>query len=144
MNIFVTLFAVFVIIIFFALAVKKGSQNREEISKIEKAERQAAGISEDEEENETGEKQSGLIGSVNSIKNTAGRTLKQFGIIIMIAGTIISLCLAKTETEDLKYGFSFLIFFTYLFMYCAAGFFFIGMGEIVRLLDNINKKLRNR
>ncbi|MCD7854614.1 MAG: hypothetical protein LUG66_03250 [Clostridiales bacterium] len=62
----------------------------------------------------------------------------------LFAGTIISFCFAQTETTDLlsmQFGFSFLLFFTCELITCAAGFLFISLGEIIKLLDDISKNL---
>lgn len=138
MRLFVMLFALAAIIMFFALALKRGTENRKDIMEIEKKERKTTGENAEEEP---------TIGSSSftGIKNTIGKTLKCLGIIILFAGTIIGLCLAQTETADfysIQFGFSFLLFFTCELITCAAGFLFIGLGEIIKLLTDISISLR--
>ncbi len=141
MRLFVMLFALAAIIMFFALALKRGTENRKDIMEIEKKERRTTG-----ETGENAEEEPSVgLGSFSSIKNTVGKTLKCLGIIILFAGTIISLCLAQTENADfysIQFGFSFLLFFTCELITCAAGFLFIGLGEIIKLLTDISISLR--
>ncbi|MCD8239752.1 MAG: hypothetical protein LUC92_10560 [Clostridiales bacterium] len=76
-----------------------------------------------------------------------GRTLKQLGAVVILGGTLISLCTAANAPDGLfsgQYEFSLLMFFTYELVSLAGGFLFIGMGEIIGLLDSINNALRGR
>ncbi|MCC8014232.1 MAG: hypothetical protein LIO87_03470, partial [Eubacterium sp.] len=148
MSIFIILFATAVIIIFFYLALARGSQNRKEIDEIERAEKGLA------PEEKTSEEETSSGFSLKTIglgkegnKNAVGRTLKQLGAVVILGGTLISLCTAAKAPDGLfsgQYEFSLLMFFTCELISLAGGFLFIGMGEIIGLLDSINKALHKR
>ncbi len=146
-RIFVIVFALFAIMIFFVLAFKQGTRNRRDMEEIEKAElREISGGSEGEPAAEGGGVL-GRAGSLNKIKSSVGIMLKVFGTAVLIAGTIISFCRAQTTDPNLylsQSDFPFLLFFTYELTVCCAGFLFIGLGEIIRLLENINRRLNSR
>ncbi len=146
MRLFAIIFAVFAIIMLFSLALMRGSQNRMDMTEIENSEKKNTlkDISEESEESELTE-QHFIKSEMNSNKNIIGSLLKHIGTIIFFIGTIISFLTAKSDTANYyapQYGFSFLTFITYELIFCAVGFLFIGLSEIIRLLDNINRQLR--
>lgn len=70
--------------------------------------------------------------------NNIGRVLKAIGIIIMVVGTIGGLIIACGN----KNGFPFASFITMVIASIVSGMMFLGFSEIIRLLQDINNKLK--
>ena len=74
-------------------------------------------------------------------KNTIGKIIKCCGILIIILGTFYSIMLANDGKYE--YHFSFLLFIIPEIISCISGLLFIGLSEIIQLLDDIKSSLKN-
>ena len=72
-----------------------------------------------------------------SFNNTIAKSIKIFGIIIIIIGTVLSFIIANNNS----YGFSLIHFFISEILIAISGLLFIGISEIIQLLQDIKNKM---
>lgn len=83
------------------------------------------------------------ISNLISSKNTYATILKWSGIATIVIGVIISIALSNIEVQGYHYShneFSILAFCLYMVIFCVSGFFLMGVGEIIQILDDIRRK----
>ena len=69
--------------------------------------------------------------------NTIAKLIKIFGIIIIIIGTILSFAIANNNSNEFSL-ISFIIYETIIFI---SGLLFVGISEIIQLLQDIKNKI---
>ena len=74
--------------------------------------------------------------------NSVARAVKVCGILIIIAGTILSIIIARQKDLYGKVSFSFLSFITSEAISVISGIFFIGFSEVIQLLEDIKNKTK--
>ncbi len=72
--------------------------------------------------------------------NTIAKLIKTCGVLIIIIGTILSFIIAGGD--GYKYTFSFIRFLTPELTCIISGLLFIGVSEIIQLLEDIKNKLK--
>jgi hypothetical protein len=72
-------------------------------------------------------------------ENTVGGILKVIGILILVVGTIASIFVAGGDGS--RYEFSFIRFIIPEAVSIVSGMVFIGVAEIIKLLQEIRNKL---
>lgn len=75
-------------------------------------------------------------------ENGIAKAVKVCGILIIIAGTIISIIYGRQKGIDGKTTFSFLRFISSEAVGVISGIFFIGFSEVIQLLEDIKNKTR--
>lgn len=74
--------------------------------------------------------------------NSVSKAIKICGIIIIIVGTIISIINGCQKDIYQEITFSFLHFISSEAISVISGIFFIGLSEIIQLLEDIKNKTR--